>query len=245
MSILAVEDTNMGAMLLERHLGALGHQAVLARSGREAVAVLEQDEAIELVLTDIDMPDMNGFELIDVMRAHEEWRDLPVIIASGSVDVATVRKATSLGVSQYLVKPIQRPQLEKVLATTMADRKAVSIVHEDVMGRLGLDGDSYGSIVETFAELVAELVARLRTGAALEVSDLRALVEAAPIFGLEQLHGLAVKILKWGPEETSPEDLVTLKRELLLIRRSLQWRPEAAATAPAPAAAAAGEPQAR
>ena len=57
------------------------------------------------------------------------------------------------------------------------------------------------------------------------MSDLRALVEAAPIFGLDQLHGLAVKILKWGPEEASPDDVVNLKREMLAIRRSLQWRP--------------------
>lgn len=233
MRILGVEDTNMGAMLLERHLGALGHQSVLARSGREAIEVLERDEDVDLVLTDLDMPDMDGFQLIDVLRAHEEWRDLPVVIASGSVDVATVKKATALGISQYLVKPIQRAQLEKVLALAAADRKAVRILHDDVMGRLGLDGESYASIVETFATLVSELVARLRAGETLEVSDLRALVEAAPIFGLDQLHGLAAKILKWGPEETAPEDLVNVKRELLLVRRSLQWRPPGdAATAP-------------
>ena len=225
MRILGVEDTGMGAMLLERHLGALGHEAVLARSGREAIAVLEQDQDVDLVLTDLDMPDMDGFQLIDVLRAHEEWRDLPVVIASGSVDVATVKKATALGISQYLVKPIQRAQLENVLALAAADRKAVTIAHDEVMVRLGLEGESYASIVETFATLVAELVARLRAGETLDVSDLRALVEAAPIFGLDQLHGLAVKILKWGPEEASPDDVVNLKREMLAIRRSLQWRP--------------------
>ncbi len=221
----------MGAMLLERHLGALGHQVVLARTGAEAIALLEQDEDVELILTDLDMPDMDGFQLIDVLRAHEEWRDLPVVIASGSVDVATVRKATALGISQYLVKPIQRAQLEKVLALAAADRKAVRIAHDEVMTRLGLDGESYASIVETFAELVGELVARLRAGQALEVSDLRALVEAAPIFHLDQLHALSVKILKWGPEEASPDDLVNLKREMLLVRRSLQWRPDGASSA--------------
>lgn len=231
MRILGVEDTTMGAMLLERHLGALGHEAVLARSGREAIEVLERDEDVDLVLTDLDMPDMDGFQLIDVLRAHEEWRDLPVVIATGSVDVATVRKAAALGISQYLVKPIQRPQLEKVLALAAADRKAVGILHDEVMGRLGLDGESYASIVETFAALVSELVARLRAGEMLDVSDLRALVEAAPIFGLDQLHGLAVKMLKWGPEETSPDDLVSLKREMLLVRRSLHWRPVGAASA--------------
>lgn len=235
----------MGAMLLERHLGALGHEAVLARSGREAIAVLEQDQDVDLVLTDLDMPDMDGFQLIDVLRAHEEWRDLPVVIASGSVDVATVKKATALGISQYLVKPIQRAQLEKVLALAAADRKAVTIAHDEVMVRLGLEGESYASIVETFATLVAELVARLRAGESLDVSDLRALVEAAPIFGLDQLHGLAAKILKWGPEEASPEDVVNLKREMLLIRRSLQWRPPDGGASAVPGAVPAVEPQAR
>jgi len=158
---------------------------------------------------------------------------LPLIIASGSVDVATVRKATALGVSQYLVKPIQLPQLEKVLALAMADRKAVQIMHDNVMARLGLDGPGYCSIVDAFAEIVGELVTRMRAGEALAVGDLRALVEAAPIFALDQLHGLATKILKWGYEEASPEDLASLKRELVLIRRSLQRRPSDAADGPA------------
>jgi CheY-like chemotaxis protein len=232
MRILGVEDTNMGAMLLERHLVALGHEVVLARSGSEAIAVLERDPDVDLVLTDLAMPDMDGFELIEVMRAHEEWRDLPVVIASGSVDVASVKKATTLGITQYLVKPIQRAQLEKVLALAVADRKAVTVAHDKVMVRLGLDGESYGSIVDTFATLIAELVARLRAGETLDVKDLRALVEAAPIFGLDQLHGLAAKILKWGPEEASSEDLVGLRREMLMIRRSLQRRPGGATSAP-------------
>lgn len=224
----------MGAMLLERHLTSLGHSAVLARSGGEAIAVLEDDADVDLVVTDIDMPEMDGFQLIDVLRGHQEWRDLPVVIASGSVDVATVRKATSVGVTQYLVKPIQRAQLEKVLALVAAERKSVSIAHDEVMARLGLDGEAYASIVETFQALVVELVARLRAGEKLDASDLRSLVEAAPIFGLDQLHGLAGRMLKWGPEEVAEDDLVNLKREMLLVRRSLLRYPTAGASSAAP-----------
>ena len=139
--------------------------------------------------------------------------------------MATVKRTAALGIPHYLVKPIQRAQLETMLVSVAADGKTVRIAHVEVMNRIGLDEEGYGSTVEEFSSLIGDQVTRLRAGVTLDVTDLRALVEAAPVFGRDHLHGLAVRLLKWGPPEVSQDDLVHLKRELLLIRRSLQWRP--------------------
>ncbi|MDO9488504.1 MAG: response regulator, partial [Sphingomonadaceae bacterium] len=115
LTILAVDDdglviTNTAAMLED-----LGHRALEATSARAALEILDR-EAVDLVITDYAMPQMNGGELIEVIRAR--WPDLPVVLATGYADIAAeaVIDAPRLG------KPFTVEQLARAIADGAAAR---------------------------------------------------------------------------------------------------------------------------
>jgi len=75
-----------------------------ARSGVEALKMLPQGD-YDLVITDINMPDINGLELIRFARSHDRYRDTPVIIITTEAAAADRDRAMALGADEYLVKP--------------------------------------------------------------------------------------------------------------------------------------------
>ena len=87
MSILIVEDNPVSARMLEVTLQKNGYSTVRARTGREALDELrEHGTQIEMVITDIMMPEMDGLELFSAIRSNPKWRSLPVVVASAAAD---------------------------------------------------------------------------------------------------------------------------------------------------------------
>jgi len=81
-----------------------------AATGFEALKMLPR-EAYDVVITDINMPDINGLELIRFARSHERYKDAPVLIISTEGSSKDVAKAMDLGADEYLVKPFTAEQL--------------------------------------------------------------------------------------------------------------------------------------
>jgi CheY-like chemotaxis protein len=81
LTILAVDDDPLVCMGMSSMLEELGHAAVMANSGREALSILAARSDIGLVITDVGMSGMNGMELAQVIG--KEWPDLPIIFATG------------------------------------------------------------------------------------------------------------------------------------------------------------------
>jgi two-component system chemotaxis response regulator CheY len=81
-----------------------------ASSGFEALKLLPRDE-YDIVITDINMPDINGLELIKFARSHERYKTAPLLIISTEGSSRDVEKAMELGASEYLVKPFTPEQL--------------------------------------------------------------------------------------------------------------------------------------
>jgi len=103
--ILLVEDNRVNRLLLARHVELLGHQVETAEDGLAALERVQQ-AAFDLLLVDIEMPGMNGIELLERLRTHPELSELPVIVTSAIEGMDSVVRCVELGAEDYLHKPV-------------------------------------------------------------------------------------------------------------------------------------------
>jgi adenylate cyclase len=102
--ILVVEDNLVNRLLLVKGVEQQGHHAISVDNGRSAIDLL-RSEAFDLVLLDIEMPVMNGFEVLEVMGQDPHLRNVPVIVVSASEELDSVVKCIEMGAEDYLTKP--------------------------------------------------------------------------------------------------------------------------------------------
>jgi DNA-binding response OmpR family regulator len=116
-SILVVEDQPGFAKLIELMLGAAGYCALIASDGLDALAVL-RSQPVDLILSDVDMPRMDGYELCERVRKNPQWMDIPFIFLSAHATDSHIRHGKELGADGYLIKSIEPKDL---LATLRAN----------------------------------------------------------------------------------------------------------------------------
>ena len=127
--ILIAEDNESDALLLHRTFNLIGlaNRVEILSDGVEAMDYLSgagkyADRASfpfpAVLFTDIKMPRVDGFELLQWLREHPEYAVVPTIVFSGSGEAADVRRAYNLGANAYLVKPSSIEQLEKMMRRT-------------------------------------------------------------------------------------------------------------------------------
>jgi two-component system chemotaxis response regulator CheY len=113
--ILVTEDSATMRSLLVATIEALGdYEVVEAASGFEALRLLPR-ETVDLIITDINMPDINGLELINYVRKSDTYRTTPLFIISTEGREKDVEKGLSLGANEYLVKPIDPERLQALI----------------------------------------------------------------------------------------------------------------------------------
>lgn len=112
--VLIVDDNPDISLTTEMYLNAVGvpHTHV-AGNGAQALDVMEHD-AINVVVTDLDMPVMNGMELLQRIRGSKEFQDVPVIMISGQDQ--REGEAVAKGVTRFMVKPVDPADLEQAIA---------------------------------------------------------------------------------------------------------------------------------
>jgi two-component system chemotaxis sensor kinase CheA len=103
-NVLVVEDSLAVRQLQRSILEAAGYGVTTARDGREALEMLGDDETIELVVTDVDMPRLDGFELTAAIRAHPIYSALPVIVVTSRGDERDRQRGIEAGADAYMVK---------------------------------------------------------------------------------------------------------------------------------------------
>lgn len=111
-NILLVEDDQVDVMDIKRSLDKLNiiYQITVAKNGEEAITILTDNthkQLPDVVLIDINMPKMNGFELLDAIRRDDNWKHLKCFIVTTSGEKVDRDKAKALGVSGYIIKPIK------------------------------------------------------------------------------------------------------------------------------------------
>lgn len=110
-NILIVDDDNRNTFALSSYLEQVGIQVHSAASGYESLEILNNNPAIELVLMDIMMPEMDGFETIQRIRSNFLLRDMPVIALTAKAMKGDREKCLDAGASDYVSKPVNMTDL--------------------------------------------------------------------------------------------------------------------------------------
>src|SRR5512141_139733 len=119
--LLVVEDNKVNRLLLVRSLELQGHRVASVENGRLALDVLRR-EPFDLVLLDMEMPEMDGFQVLERMVADPQLRDVPVIVTSSLEGIDSVVRCIELGADDYLAKPVN-PVLLKARLRASLDKK--------------------------------------------------------------------------------------------------------------------------
>ena len=118
-TILIVEDSATTRALIRAVIEELGDfETVEAASGFEALKMLPLQE-YALIITDINMPDINGLELINFIRSNPRYNHLPIIIVSTEKSDEDKKRGMALGATAYVTKPFKSTELQETIKKTI------------------------------------------------------------------------------------------------------------------------------
>ena len=177
--LLVADDNKVNRLLLARNLTLQGHQVESAENGRIALEMLRRG-GFDLMLLDIEMPDMDGFQVLEHLAADSTLRDMPVIVTSSLEGIDHVVRCIGLGADDYLRKPVNVVLLKARINSSLEKKRL---------------RDQQKALVERFAtSAVAEDLQR--SGFALGGKRLPATVMFCDI------RGFTAIVESQGPEET-------------------------------------------
>lgn len=195
--VLVVEDDRAVREVLSATLIRAGYRVLTAEEGAEALVRL-QDSRVDLVLSDVNMPVLDGYGLYDRVRSRPDWLTLPFVFLTALGEPARIRSAKELGVDDYLVKPVSTEDLLVTIRALLRRRdqlekgRAAQIdqVKETILATLAHELRTPLTTVSGYAEMLREAARPA------EAEGLLALVEGV-LRGADRLRRLA-------------DDLVTL-----------------------------------
>jgi CheY-like chemotaxis protein len=182
--ILIVDDSEVNRRLLARALELEGHESVSVGDGVAALETLEGalDRPFDVVLLDLEMPGLDGYETLQRIKADERLRHLPVIVISAVDEQVSVVRCIKLGATDYLPKPFDRAILAARLNASLAGKRlrdleleyleqvghvvgAATAVEANSFEPSALDGvaartDALGQLARTFQRMAREVRAR-------------------------------------------------------------------------------------
>ena len=150
--ILVVEDDVNTRKLMQAVLSQNGYEPVPAADGVEALDILDKKH-IDLILLDIMMPRMDGYEFTEIIRGNQMLRDIPILMVTARETPADKRKGFLIGTDDYMVKPVDEEEMILRIAALLRRSKIVND-HQLTVGRTVLD---YDALSVTTPEGTAEL----------------------------------------------------------------------------------------
>lgn len=121
-NILIIEDDETQRLSLKRILEAEGYTALLAADSAELTAILDDEKELHLILMDIGLPWINGFELAEMMKQHPDLNKLPLVFLSAQAEQEDFARARDVGASDYIKKPFDIDKLKLVISKLLADK---------------------------------------------------------------------------------------------------------------------------
>lgn len=209
MSVLVVEDNTISLRMLEVMLQSHGFETISAKSGRQAIERLESRSDIQLVVTDLMMPDMDGYQLLEEIASRDGWREIPAVVLTSLSDAETVRRVASLGCRHYLVKPVKEDMLLPKVRLLLRDAGAGAVLRSKfrVLEETGMGVEQYDRLFDAFHAQLQEGVKLLSALGGGVPSDLQ----------IDQLVGMrdGASVLASGPLPALLEGLRS--------RRQCEW----------------------
>jgi len=221
-ALLVVDDNEDNRYVLSQQLNIQGYDNItIATNGHEALNNL-RSKSFDLVLLDIMMPDLNGYEVLERMRSSPELRNIPVIMISGIGELDSVVRCIELGAEDYLPKPFE-PTLLRARVRATLERKRL---HDQVVAQaadLASQAAQLANWNKTLEQRVAdqlgeiERMGRLRRFLSPQVADL---IVASGMEKLLQSHRGEITALFCDlrgftrfSETSDPEDVMVLLRD--------------------------------
>lgn len=120
MKIMIVDDSSTMRRILKNCLAKLNYEDVVeAGDGLEAQKVLEQNKDVGLALVDWNMPNMNGYELLQVIKSKDEYKDIKVIMVTTEAEKTNVVMAIKAGAANYVIKPFTPEIIGEKISSTL------------------------------------------------------------------------------------------------------------------------------
>ena len=120
--LLVADDNKVNRLLLTRNLELMGHRVASAENGRMALEMLRR-ESFDLLLLDLEMPEMNGFEVLEQLGRDLALRDVPVIVTSSLEGLDNVVRSIELGAEDYLTKPVNVVLLKARIGASLEKKR--------------------------------------------------------------------------------------------------------------------------
>jgi adenylate cyclase len=131
--LLVVDDNKVNRLLLGRGLEQQGHRVAFAENGRHALEMLRQDE-FDVLLLDIQMPEMDGYQVLEKLAGDLKLRDIPVIVTSALEELDSVVRCIEMGAEDYLIKPV-KPVLLRARIGACLEKKRLRDQQRELISR--------------------------------------------------------------------------------------------------------------
>jgi putative two-component system response regulator len=213
-SILIVDDEPLNLKYLLGLLKPLGHTVLIAHNGREALEKIEETE-IDLVLLDIMMPQMDGFEVCRLLKSNDDTRMIPVVLLTALDDTASRIRGIEAGADDFVTKPPNRRELlarvEALLQVKRMNGKLTSI--ENVLISMAKTVEAKDSYTQGHIDRVSALGLAIGRSMGLDHTGLEALRFGGALHDIGKM-GIPEEILnkpgplderEWGVMKTHPE----------------------------------------
>lgn len=226
MNILIVEDNPISATVLEHTLDKHGYETLTAHNGDEALGYLESHAEIELIITDLVMPNTDGVELVRRIKERKEWNAIPILVCTSMQPENANQRLPGQGWN-YVLKPIKAESLLQKVAEATAQQRKVLQDPAITMTQIGIDPEAFDEVVEKFSETVNEKIIRLEQQAnkdSVEPVDLKDLLEGAKLVRAERLTEVLTSLESdWDGQhqEVIRSSAPLLLRELKAMRYQL------------------------
>jgi CheY-like chemotaxis protein len=109
--VLIVDDDVRNVFALTNALEVRGMEVLFAENGRDGLSTLQDNPDVDLVLMDVMMPEMDGYETMDAIRSEERFSSLPIIALTAKAMKGDRERAIEAGASDYITKPVETDQL--------------------------------------------------------------------------------------------------------------------------------------
>jgi adenylate cyclase len=131
--LLVVDDNKVNRLLMTRSLEQHGHKVSSAENGRVALDMLRR-EKYDILLLDMEMPEMDGFQVLEELTTDVHLRDIPVIVTSSLEGIESIVRCIQMGAEDYLTKPVN-PVLLKARINASLEKKRLRDQQKDLMRR--------------------------------------------------------------------------------------------------------------
>ncbi len=122
--IIIVDDSTSIRVKISKALKMVGHEIVEAENGVDALnklSAMHEDQLVDLVVTDVNMPEMGGFQLIMRLKADPKFKRLPIVVLTSETEANRKEQGKAAGVKAWIVKPTDDETIQAVVAKVLSE----------------------------------------------------------------------------------------------------------------------------